>query len=439
MTLISAPAGSGKTTLLTEWIGSSGRGHASAGWLSLDESDNEPTTFWTYVIAALRTAAPEVGAGALDSLDEGQQPLPEAALTLLINDLDALPGPITLVLDDYHVIHSPEVQAGVLFFVDHLPENVNLMIATRSDPALPLARMRSRRELIEVRASDLRFTSDEAGAYLSEMGLALTRRELAVLEERTEGWIAALQLAALSLQSREDVASFIDGFAGSDRYIVDYLVEEVLQALPDEVRSFLLQTSILDRMNGPLCDAVTDRTGGKTMLERLDRANLFTVPLDDHRQWYRYHHLVAHVLHARLLDEQTGLELVLHRRASAWWERNGQQAEAIRHAFAGEDFGRAADLVELALPDLSRRRQEHTMREWLDAIPDELFETRPVLAIGYVGSRLVSGDLEGVEIRLRQAEQWVNGSGAEFGHNPDEMVVRDDEAFRRLPRRIAVY
>ncbi len=441
LTLISAPAGSGKTTLLAEWASTSAQVHDSVAWLSLDATDNEPTTFWGYVIAALQRRAPEVGKGALALLDEDQLMAPEAALTSLINDLSGMSERVTLVLDDYHVIHSPEVQAGMVFFLEHLPEQVALVIATRSDPPLPLARLRGRREVVEIRDADLRFTLDEATAYIHETGLELTGSELAVLEERTEGWIAALQLAALSMQGREDVSGFIDGFAGSDRYIVDYLVEEVLEAQPDEVKRFLLQTSILGRLSGELCDAVTGHEGGKAMLERLDRANLFTIPLDDHRQWYRYHHLFGDVLQVRLLDEHPQLVHDLHRRASAWWERNGERADALRHALEGEDYNRAADLVELAIPDLARKRQEHTMRDWLDAIPDNLYETRPVLAIGWVGSRLVSGDLEGVEARLQQAEQWVDGghSDAGFPHRPDDMVVRDQEAFRRLPGSIAVY
>ena len=239
------------------------------------------------------------------------------------------------------------------FLLEHLPPQVHLVIASRADPPLPLARLRGRGELVEIRAADLRFTADEAAAYLNEvMGLALTAEDVAALEGRTEGWIAALQLAALSMQGRDDVAGFIAGFAGDDRYIVDYLVEEVLQRQPDRVRSFLLQTSILSRLNGSLCDAVTGQDGGKAMLEALDRGNLFLVPLDDRRQWYRYHHLFADVLQARLLDEQPEDVPELHRRASDWYEQNGERSEAIRHALAGEDFERAADLVELAIPAL---------------------------------------------------------------------------------------
>ena len=233
------------------------------------------------------------------------------------------------------------------------------MIASRADPPLPLARLRGRGELAEIRAADLRFTPGEAAAYLNEvMGLALTAADVAALEGRTEGWIAALQLAALSMQGREDITAFIDGFAGDDRYIVDFLAEEVLQRQPEHVQRFLLQTSILDRLCGPLCDAVTGQDGGKAMLAALERGNLFLVPLDDRRQWYRYHQLFADVLHARLRDEQPGDVPDLHRRASAWHEQNGEPSEAIRHALAAGDFGRAADLIELAIPVMLRSRQE---------------------------------------------------------------------------------
>ena len=255
-----------------------------------------------------------------------------------------------LVLDDYHVIDAREVQDGMAFLLDHLPPRLHVVIASRADPALPLARLRARGELVEIRAAELRFTPDEAAAYLNEMmGLQLTARDVAALEGRTEGWIAALQLAALSMQGRDDVAGFIAGFAGDDRYVVDYLVEEVLQRQPDRVQAFLLQTSILGRLSGPLCDAVTGQGGGKAMLEALDRGNLFLVPLDDRRRWYRYHHLFADVLQARLLDEQPGQVPDLHRRASAWYQQQrravrGHRPRAGRRGFrASGGPGRAGD------------------------------------------------------------------------------------------------
>ena len=272
-----------------------------------------------------------------------------------------MPNDVVLVLDDYHVIDAHDIQDGMAFLLEHLPPQIHLVITTRADPALPLARLRARGELVEIRAADLRFTPDEAAAYLNEvMGLDLAAGDVAALEARTEGWIAALQLAALSMQGRDDVAGFIAGFAGDDRYIVDYLVEEVLHRQPEQVRSFLLETSILARLTGPLCDAVTGQDGGKATLEALDRGNLFLVPLDDRRRWYRYHHLFADVLRARLLDEQPDRVPELHRRASEWYEEHGDRSEAIRHAMAGEDFARAADLVELAIPATFQKDQAAT-------------------------------------------------------------------------------
>lgn len=274
------------------------------------------------------------------------------------------------------------------------------------------------------------------------MGLDLTVPDVEALEGRTEGWIAALQLAALSIKGRTDVAEFIAGFAGDDRYIVDYLVEEVLRRQPERVRSFLLQTSILGRQTGPLCDAVTGRDGGTAMLDALDRANLFLIPLDDQRRWYRYHHLFADVLQARLLDEQPGQVSDLHRRASEWYEQNGERDEAIRHALAAEDFERAADLVELAIPEMRRGREEARLRRWLEALPKELFPARPVLSVGYAGALMSTGDFDGIEALLRDAERWLDTS-AEAEERPGVpatgMVVRDEAELRRLPGAIAMY
>ena len=364
-------------------------------------------------------------------------------LTALLNDLAAIAGDLMLVLDDYHVIDARDVQDGMAYLLDHLPPRLHVVIASRADPALPLPRLRARGELVEIRAADLRFTPDEAAAYLNEtMGLQLTARDVAVLEGRTEGWIAALQLAALSMQGRDDVAGFIDGFAGDDRYVVDYLAEEVLARQPDRVQAFLLQTSILDRLSGPLCDAVTGQGGGKAMLAVLDRANLFLVPLDDRRQWYRYHHLFADVLRARLLDEQPGQVPDLHRRASAWYQGSGEPSMAIGHALAGEDFGRAADLVELAVPAMRRTRQEAMVRGWLEALPDEVVRVRPVLCVHFAGALMTTGEFEGVERRLRDAERWLEPPTARHEGPPVPpagMIVADEEEYRRLPGAIEVY
>ena len=365
LTLVSAPAGFGKTTLLAEWLAAAPT-ERSVAWLSLEESDRQPASYWTYVITALQGVVPGVGTSALPLLQSGQPPI-ETVLATVLNELGGVRDDVYLVLDDFHLVDGPDLQAGMTFLLEHLPPRVHLVVSTREDPALPLARLRTRGELVEVRAADLRFTLDEVAAYLNDVtGLGLASGDIAALEGRTEGWIAALQLAALSMQGRDDVAGFIAGFAGDDRYIVDYLVEEVLERQPAAVRGFLVQTSILDRLSGPLCDAVTGQGGGKAMLESLDRANLFVVPLDDRRRWYRYHHLFADVLHAHLTDEHPDRVAALHRRASRWYEQNGEPSQAIRHALAAGDVERAAGLVELAIPELRRTRQEATIRGWLD-------------------------------------------------------------------------
>jgi LuxR family maltose regulon positive regulatory protein len=441
LTLVSAPAGFGKTTLLAEWLAAVSADGVATAWLSLDKSDNDPALFWTYLIGALETAAEGVGGRALPLLQSPQPPI-EAVLATLLNELSALSNDIVLVLDDYHLIDAGEVQDGMTFLLEHLPPQLHLVIASRADPTLPLARLRGRGELVEIRAADLRFTPDEAAAYLNgAMGLALTARDVAALEGRTEGWIAALQLAALSMQGRDDVAAFIAGFAGDDRYIVDYLAEEVLQRQPEQVRHFLLRTSILDRLSGPLCDAVTGQHGGKAMLESLERANLFVVPLDDSRRWYRYHHLFADVLHTHLLDEHPGQVAALHRRASQWYEQNGEPSQAIRHALAAGDGERAAGLVELAIPALRRSRQEATVRGWLEAIPGDVIRVRPVLAVGLIGALMSGGEFEGVEDRLQDAERWLEPTGDREGTwtPPAGMVVVDQAEFARLPGVIEMY
>ena len=412
-------------------------------WLSLDEGDNDPTRFLTYLVAALQTIAAKIGEGVLGVLQSPQPPPTESILTALLNEITTLPDHFVLVLDDYHVIDAKPVDKALTYLVEHLPPQMHLVIATREDPQLPLARLRARGQLTELRAADLRFTAAEAAEFLNQvMGLSLSAADIAALEDRTEGWIAGLQLAALSMQGHQDVPGFIRAFAGDHRYIVDYLVEEVLQRQPEPVRSFLLQTAILDRLNGPLCDAVTGQEEGNARLEALERGNFFVVPLDDKRHWYRYHHLFAEVLSAHLLAEQPDQVATLHRRASEWYEQHGSVADAIRHALAAEDFERAADLVELAIPAMRQSRQEATVLGWLKALPDELVRARPVLSVGYAWALLLNGELEGVEARLRDAERWLDTT-TDMGElaltSSAEMVVVDEEEFRRLPGAIAIY
>ncbi len=440
LTLVSAPAGFGKTTLLAEWLAATPASERAAAWVSLDQSDNDPALFWAYFIKALQKVQSEVGERALSLLHSPQPPPIESVLTTLINEINAIEDDFALILDDFHVIDAQPVHDGITFLIDHLPPQMHLLIAGRSDPPLPLSRLRGRGELTELRAADLRFTLDEAAAFLNEvMGLDLSADDVAALETRTEGWIAGLQLASLSMRGREDVPGFIRAFAGDDRYIVDYLVEEVLQRQPERVRSFLLQTSILDRLSGPLCDAVTDQEEGKVLLEALERSNLFVVPLDDKRHWYRYHHLFAAVLHAHSMEEQPDRVPTLHRRASEWFEQNGLPSDAVHHALAAEDFERAAALVELAWPAMIRSSQDATWIGWVKALPDELVRARPVLSAGYGWTLLVAGEIKAGEVRLRDAERWLNAK--DMSERPEapsaEMVVVDEEEFRSLPATIA--
>jgi LuxR family maltose regulon positive regulatory protein len=438
LTLISAAAGFGKTTLVSEWLASGERlePKVRAAWLALDEGDNDPNRFLAYLVAALQTVAPDIGAGVLAALQSPQPPAIESMLTVLLNEITAIPDVFVLVLDDYHIIDAQPVGRALTFLLDHLPPQMHLVIATREDPSLPLARLRVRGQLTELRAADLRFTPAEAAEFLNQvMGLNLSAEDIAALETRTEGWIAGLQLAALSMQGHPDAASFIKSFTGSHHFILDYLVEEVLQRQPEHVRNFLLQTAILDRLSSPLCDAVTGQEDGRGMLEALERGNLFVVPLDDQRQWYRYHPLFAEVLQARLIDEQPDQVLSLHKRASEWYEHNGSAADAIRHALAAKDFERAAILVELAVPEMRRNRQRATVTElgWLKALPDELVHFRPVLCVDYAYALFGGGELEAVEARLRDAERWLDTTADTAG-----MVVVDEEEFRRLPGMIAL-
>ncbi len=453
LTLISAPAGFGKTTLLSEWVhhlkdeGGMIKGESPASihpssfilhpskvaWLSLDEGDNDPVRFWTYFITALQTVQTGIGQSALAALKSPQPPSTapasrsavewiESVLTALINELAVhrQRRPYILVLDDHHLIKTQLIHQTLTFLLDHLPPppvGLHLVIAGRADPPLPLPRLRARDQLTELRAPDLRFTPDETAAFLNQvMNLGLSANDVAALEARTEGWIAGLQLAALSMQDRTDVSGFIAAFTGSNRYILDYLVEEVLRQQPEDVQRFLLQTSILDRMTGPLSDALTGRTGGQVMLERLEQANLFIVPLAQDRTWYRYHHLFAQFLRSRLRQAPTPSPAVsdLHGRASEWYEAHGLLAEAVKHALAGQNFERAAHLIEQTARQTVMGGEASTLLGWLEALPGEIIRSRPSLCLAQGWALVIAGQSDTAEPYVQAALQAASTTDAQI-------------------------
>jgi LuxR family maltose regulon positive regulatory protein len=451
LVLIAAPAGFGKTTLMTQWLASSGHGVVpTVAWLSLDPGDAELGRFLTHLVAAVRAVEPEVGAEALALLEAPGDSPTEAVLVSLVNDLDTIAGPTVVALDDYHLVDAPAVHEAVTFLLDNLPPQVTLAMTTRADPPLPLSRLRARGELLEIRAADLRFTADEADAFLNDvMGLRLEPAHVAAFEARTEGWAAGLQLVALSARGRSaagdgDVGDFVDAFTGSHRFVLDYLVEEVLDAQPDDVRAFLLDTSVLEQLTGPLCDALTGRSDGQRRLEALERANLFVVPLDDQRSWYRYHHLFADALRAVLTAQEPHHVRDLHRAAARWYAEAGMTADAVPHALAGGDGEQAADMVELGLADLSRRREDRTLREWLNGVPADVVRHRPLLATGLAWARLSEGDLDAVETWLDAAEEGLGDARATVpdaatSAAPSAVTRARDEEIRALPAMIEVY
>ncbi len=410
LTLVSAPPGFGKTTLVADWVYSDPFPTVNAQfcWLSLDEGDNDPVRFFSYVIAALQTVLPKLGAAAVALLQSLPSPKPEAVLTIIINELTNIPHSIILVLDDYHVISTPAIHTAVTFLVDHMPSTLHLVITSRADPRLPLARWRAQREMAELHTADLRFTAEEATLFLNTtMGLHLAAPDLAALEERTEGWIAGLQLAALSLQGRDDSSDFVASFAGSNHYIMDYLVDEVLEQLPQVTREFLLQTALLERMCGSLCDAVTGQSNGQAMLEQLKRANLFLVPLDDERRWYRYHHLFADVLRSRVQQIHPEQLSEWYRRASVWYEEHGFLPEAINEAWRAVDMAQVARLIEQHGPAIAFRGQIQTVLAWLDRLPEDLMRTRPVLYVYHAAGLMFMNRAVAAEKRLQDAERAI--------------------------------
>ncbi len=433
LTLISAPAGFGKTTLISEWVANCGR---PVAWFSLDERDNDPTRFLTYLVTALQTILPDIGAGVMDALQSHQPPPTESILTSLLNEIVAIPKNFMLVLDDYHVIDARAVDEALAFLLKHLPPQMHLVITTREDPNLPLARLRARGQLTELRAADLRFSPFEAAGFLEDMmGLQLSAEDIAVLETRTEGWIAGLQLAALAMQGHasRDAAGFIKSFTGTHHFVMDYLVEEVLQQQSEKIQTFLLRTSILDRLCGPLCDAILldSFVNGQETLEYIEHANLFLISLDNERRWYRYHHLFTDLLRQRLGKIQTPEEIAqYHICASEWYEKNGDKAEAFRHLIAARDFSRAAGLAETSWQRMNENYQSAAWLGWVKQLPEELICSRPVLCTQIAWGFMDSGEVDVSESRLRDAERCLEGPS-------DGMVIVDQEQFRILPARIA--
>jgi LuxR family maltose regulon positive regulatory protein len=403
---VAAPAGSGKTTLLATWAHQVG---LPVAWVTLDADDNDPARFWRYVVAALERQDPRSLEVVRVALASPQTPSDEALLVPLLNALATGPGEGVLVLDDYHEITATAIHRALTYLVEHLPPRQHLVIAGRSDPPLPLARLRARGELTEIRAAELRFSPEEAGSFLQQtMGLDLPAETSILLTERTEGWIAGLQLAGLALRGRHDDPRFIADFRGTHRYVVDYLLEEVLRRQSETVQAFVLQTAILDRLSGPLCDAVTGRSDSQAMLEALERSNLFVHPLDDERHWYRYHQLFAEALRHHQNQANPALTPRLHQRAAAWYEREGLLGLAIGHAIAGADVARAVRLVEASAEPLVLRGEGATLLGWLAALPDEVRRERHRLALDATWALVFTNQLDLTEQWLQDLEKEID-------------------------------
>ena len=416
--LICAPAGFGKTSLLADWARSGGR---PVAWLGLDAGDNDPSRFWRYVVAALDRAQPGIAERLGPLLGPPAPRSFEGLVTALINELADQPGrdEVLLVLDDYHLVDAGPVHESVAFLLENLPPGLLLVVSGRTDPPLPLARLRARGQLAELRAAELRFTTEEAAALLGvAAGPVLPDTAVAALTSRTEGWAAGLQLAALSLRGRTDAAGFVAEFSGSHRFVLDYLADEVLDGQPGPVRAFLLETSVLERLSGELCDAVTGRSGSQVMLQDIERAGLFLVPLDEVRGWWRYHHLFADLLRARLEQEQPGRVQELHRAAAAWSDEHDLGDDAVRHALAAGDAAWAAQLVERYVDTLLRRSEGVTLRRWLSTLPVEVQRARPRLCVAQGFNAVVSGQLEAIEPLLDDAERAFAATGSQSPEPP---------------------
>ena len=416
--LICAPAGFGKTSLLADWARGGGR---PVAWLGLDAGDNDPARFWRYVVAALDQAQPGIAERLGPLLGPPAPRSFEGLATALINELAAQPGQdeVLLILDDYHLVDAGPVHESVAFLLENLPPSLLLVVSSRADPPLPLARLRARGQLAELRAAEFRFTTEEAAALLgATAGPVLPDTAVVALTARTEGWAAGLQLAALSLRGRTDAAGFVAAFSGSHRFVLDYLADEVLDGQPGQVRAFLLETSVLERLSGELCDAVTGRSGSQAMLDHIERAGLFLVPLDEVRGWWRYHHLFADLLRARLEQEQPGRVQELHRAAAAWSEEHDLGDDAVRHALAAGDAAWAARLVERYVDSLLRRSEGVTLRRWLSTLPVEVQRARPRLCLAQGFNAVVSGQVEAIEPHLDDAERAFAATGSQPSEPP---------------------
>jgi LuxR family maltose regulon positive regulatory protein len=416
LVVVSAPAGFGKTTVVSQWAVQS-KERVAIAWVSLDDGDNDPVRFWDYFIAALKTFKPAAGEAGSAVLHSEQSYSIEVVLTCLINDLADIPQDVAVVLDDYHLITSEAIHTGMAFLLEHMPPRMHLVIATRTDPPLPLPHFRGRGTLVELGADDLRFTDEEAARLLQEMlGTPLSPEQTATLNAHTEGWVVGLKMAALSMRGEKDIGSFIAGFTGSQRYVMDYLVEEVLKRQTEEVRDFLLKTSVLERMTASLCDFLNGSSRGRDILIELDRANLFLVPLDGSRQWYRYHHLFAELLRHQL-EMHLGAEEVtrLHLRASEWYEDNKLPDDAIRHALAGRDWARAMRLIYSVSEAHIKRGEWNTLLIWSRLIPEEILRSDPRLYSHYAGVLMEIGPLESAESTLGYLERTAVDDAARQG------------------------
>jgi len=424
LTLISAPAGYGKSTLLTEWV-TAYKGRVA--WLSLDERDNTPLRFWTYLVTALQTISKPFGQGVLEMLESAQDFDSNRFLTAFVNEVSTIEPSAILVLDDFHVISNLDVHAGMNFLLEHLSSSLHLVISTRTDPPLPLSRLRVRGQLTEIRIADLRFNVEEASSFLNDlMNLKLTESDVLALETRTEGWIAGLQLAALSMQGREDTRAFIQNFTGGQHFVLEYLVEEVLQRQPQALQNFLLETSILPRLSAPLCNAVTDSTEGAQALAELRRRNLFVIPLDGEHYWFRYHHLFAEFLKSHLKRTLPDKLPALHRRAAQWFEENNDVEDALRHAFAIPDYPYASRMVVDNWRRIYHQGQLNTAVEWLDSLPPDFIRQSPPLGVAYCWTLFVRGDYDRIETYLDQITrvfEQMAGAGRLPADHPEYNIV----------------